>query len=159
MERNFEYAIEQSKEWASNIPIEELFAELKKITGLSDLTFSTKIVQHLDNTYPRIMFESQDIVEKVGFLKLMFASIVISQFNSEIRWITRMDTDSIDKHRYYDDKEYKREIDNEFYSNGYFKYWGTTAFSYTHPGGGSNCCTFLTFWYDDNNGWKFESNH
>lgn len=155
MGRNFNYIVEKSKEWANDIPMEELFAEIRKLTGLSDLKFSTKIKEGRNGGYPRIEFESQDLVEKVGFLKLMFASIVISQFNSEIKWNTRMDQESIDNSRLLNDREYKQQIDDEYYSNGYFSFWGTVSFSYTHPGGGSNGCKFLTFWYDGNS-WQFE---
>lgn len=37
-----------------------------------------------------------------------------------------------------------------------FCYWGTVAFSYRHPSGGSNAYTFLTVFYDDKNGWTYK---
>lgn len=122
--------IEQKIEWAENIPMNGLWDELRRLTGLSDLKFTSKVIER--NNSVRILFESQDLVDKVGFLKLMFASIQISQFNSEVT--------------------VKR--DNE--ENEYCAYWGTASFSYDHPSGGSNGCTFLTFWYDDMHGWTFE---
>ena len=116
---------EQIKEWAEQVPMEELFTELRRLTGLTDLKFTHKVVESRGSV--RILFESQDLVDKVGFLKLIFKEIVISQFNSEI--VAR---------------------------DGELMLWGTAEFSYTHPDGGSNGKTFLTFWYDDKKGWEFE---
>ena len=114
-----EYSNENAKKFAESIDMTELFDHIKSITGLSDLKFNYKITT---NRYdePYITFESQDLVEKVGFLKLIFSSISISQFNSEII--------------------YSKESD-EYY------YWGTANFRYDHPSGGSNGCTFLRFRY------------
>ena len=119
---------EKMRDWAEKIPLEELFDHLRKLTGLPDLRFDTKIKE---NRYgePIITFSSQDLAEKVGFLKLIFSEIWISQFNSSIIWD--------------EDKEV-------------FRYWGTADFHYLHPHGGSNGCKFCTFWYDDRSGWTFE---
>lgn len=117
---------EKMLQWAEQVPMDELYDYIRKITGLADLKFTTKIVEDRYGR-PRITFQSQDLVEKVGFLKLMFSSIVISQFNSEIKF-------------------------NEDLGDYYF--WGTISFSYDHPSGGSNGCTFGTFWYK-NNAWTF----
>jgi len=117
--------IEQLKEWAEQVPMEDLFTELRRLTGLADLKFTHKVVEGRGSV--RILFESQDLVDKVGFLKLIFKEITISQFNSEV-----------------------------LAKNGEPLFWGTADFSYTHPDGGSNGKTFLTFWYDDKSGWKFE---
>ena len=119
---------EQAFKWAEEVPMDELYDYLRKLTGLSDLKFTTKIEEDRYGN-PRIKFKSQDLVDKVGFLKLMFSSIVISQFNSEIKF----DADS-----------------NDFY------FWGTVSFSYDHPSGGSNGCTFCTFWYK-NKHWTFDN--
>lgn len=123
--------IEQVIEWAESVPMDELYNELRRLTGLSDLKFTSKVVNR--NNSIRILFESQDLIDKVGFLKLMFKEIKITQFNSEVVYKTAED-------------------DTE-----YLLFWGTVDFSYTHPSGGSNGCTFLTFWYDDIHGWRFES--
>ena len=123
--------IEEMVKWAENIPMEDLFSEIRRISGLSDLKFTYKVVER--NNSVRIYFESQDLIDKVGFLKLMFKEIVISQFNSEVTY------------KAYDDEDEPT-----------FHYWGTASFSYTHPSGGSNGCTFLTFWYDDRRGWTFD---
>ena len=117
---------EQLKEWAENIPIDDLFDEIRRRTGLSDLKFTHKVVER--RGYIRIQFESQDLVDKVGFLKLLFKSIIISQFDSEVKYIEE--------------------------SNKLF-WWGTADFSYSHPDGGSNGHTFLSFRYDDKGGWTF----
>ena len=121
---------EKTIEWAERIPMEELYAELRRLTGLSDLKFTKKIKESRnDDVY--ITFESQDLIDQVGFLKLMFKKIRITNFNSKV---------------------YYKEIDNKNLPH----YWGTVCFSYSHPSGGSNCCTFLTFWYDDRKGWEFD---
>lgn len=114
--------------FAESINMNELFDEIRRLTGISDLKFTYKIKT---NRYdePYITFESQDLIEKVGFLKLMFSSIKIDQFNSEVKY---------------------NEDTKEFY------YWGTAHFSYTHPSSGSNGCTFLDYAYKNNN-WIFET--
>ena len=121
---------EEMREWAEKVPMEDLFSELRRITGLSDLKFTSRVVER--NNSVRILFESQDLVDKVGFLKLMFEEIVISQFNSAVVYDA------------YGDEEPA------------YHFWGTANFSYTHPSGGSNGCTFLAFCYDDRKGWTFD---
>lgn len=122
--------MEQMKEWAENIPLDDLWNEIRRITELLDLKFTSKVIER--NGSVRIAFSSQDLVEKVSFLKLMFREIVISEFNSNVIF------------KAYGDEEPA------------FHYWGTASFSYTHPSGGSNGCNFLSFWYDDRKGWTFE---
>lgn len=124
--------IEKMKEWAENIPMEELFSEIRRLTGLPDLKFTTKVKELRGMVI--IDFESQDLVDKVGFLNLIFKEIKIERFDSRVQ-IKQSDDDNED-------------------SGGYW-YWGTASFRYTHPGGGSNGCTFLTFQYDDRKGWEF----
>lgn len=123
--------IEEKIAWAEKIPMEELYAELRRLTGLIDLKFTSKVRE--SRGYVIIDFESQDLADQVGFLKLMFKEIRISNFNSEVVF------------KAYGDEEEPT-----------FHYWGTASFSYTHPSGGTNGCTFLTFWYDDRKGWQFE---
>ena len=118
---------EKMIDWAEKIPIEELFNEIRKVTGLNDLKFTHKIYER--NNYVTIEFSSQDLVDKVGFLKVLFSSIVISQFNSEVK--------------------VKPDSENKLF------YWGTADFRYNHTYGGSNGKTFMTFRYDDKSGWEF----
>lgn len=122
--------VEEKIKWAEEIPIEILYEEIRKRTRLTDLKFTSKIVER--NNGVRILFESQDLSDKVGFLKLMFSEIKIAQFNSEIIY---------------------KSYDNE---DPILRWWGTVQFSYTHPSGGSNGCTFMTFWYDDIHKWQFD---
>lgn len=112
-------------EFAENIDINPLFDKIRSITGLSDLKFTHKIYER--NGYVSIQFQSQDISDKIGFLKLIFSEINIEQFNSEVR----------------------EKNENMFW-------WGTVDFRYKHPHGGSNGCTFLTFRYDERSGWEFD---
>lgn len=121
---------EQLLEWAENIPMEDLYSELRRLTGLTDLKFTKKVRE--SRGYIIIDFESQDLADQVGFLKLMFKEIYIANFNSEV---------------------YCKSNDGE---EAIPHYWGTASFRYTHPSGGSNGCTFLTFWYDDRKGWEFD---
>ena len=123
--------IEKMKEWAENIPMEELYSELRRLTGLPDLKFTTKVRELRGMVI--IDFESQDLADKVGFLKLIFKEIKITRFDSSVQ-------------------PKQSDDDNE---NDEYCYWGTASFRYTHPGGGSNGCTFLTFQYDDRKGWEF----
>ena len=113
-------------EFAESIPMDELYQEIRKLTGLQDLKFTHKIVEDRFGK-PYIKFESQDLVDKVGFLKLLFSRITVSTFNSSINY-------DEDRERMY--------------------WWGTVAFDYDHPSGGSNGHTFLSFWYTSS-GWDF----
>ena len=48
--------------------MKELFSEIRKITSLNNLKFTYKICEH--NNYVFIELSSQDLVDKVSFLKL-----------------------------------------------------------------------------------------
>ena len=116
--------------FAEAIPFNGLFDKIREVTGIQDLEFTvdTGARNYRNDIIPR--YSSQDIVDKVGFLNgLLFDSIVIAQFNSQVSY----------------DTEHNRPY-----------YWGTVAFSYTHPAGGSNGHTFMTVWYDKVNGWEFK---
>ena len=121
--------MQELMKWAENIPMEELWSEIRRITGLSNLTFTHKITER--NGYVHIKFDSQDLVDLAGFLKIIFKELTISNFVSEV------------KYKAIDDN--KEVIPT---------YWGTANISYTSLKG-SNGCDFLTFWYDDRTGWKF----
>lgn len=123
-----EQKIKQYQEFANSISFDELFSYIKTITGLQDLRFTIRQAEDRYG-YPIIKFESQDIVDKVGFLKLIFSELKIANFNSEIKY----DEDS-----------------NTFW------YWCSIAMDYSHPGGGSNGKTFLVARYVNRN-WEFES--
>lgn len=121
---------EEALAFAKEIPFEGLFDEIRDVTGIKDLKFTVN--PDRENYRGDIIpaYESQDIVDRVGFLNgLLFDSIVIAQFNSQVSY------HSEDKRPYY---------------------WGTVAFKYTHPAGGSNGHTFMTVWYDKVNGWEFK---
>ena len=126
---------EDKRAWAETLPLEELWSEIRKLTGLNDLKFTHKLYER-DN-HVIIDFESQDLVDKIGFLKLMFREIKITRFNSEV--IVKNNTD---------DEDTEEQL----------MYWGSVDFSYKHPGGGSNGCVFLYFNYTNKNGWIFDEN-
>lgn len=119
---------EQALEFAQTIPFEELFEEIRRVTGLQDLVFTKEFrTNYRGDVIPE--YSSQDITDKVGFLNLLFKTIKITQFSSQIS---------------YDDRT----------ASPY--YWGTVDFSYTHHSGGSNGHTFMTVWYEPaKNGWTF----
>lgn len=107
-------------EFAEQIPMEELYAEIRKRTGLSDLKFNHRVADSRGAV--RIYVESEDIVEKLPrFLTLMFSEMVLSTFNTEV----------VEK-------------------DGKIFWWGSISFRYHHPSGGSNGYNFLTFWYENN---------
>jgi hypothetical protein len=126
--------LDEMKSWAESIPMDELFSEIKKVTGLDDLVFNYRIEENRNGSGIIIRFTSQDLAERSGFLHLMFKELYITQFNSSV-------SEEYDKDTY----EYLHK----------FSYWGSVDFSYSHPGGGSNGCAFLNFWYDDKQGWQF----
>lgn len=118
--------IEEMTKFAESIPMEDLYSEIRRMTGLSDLKFTTKIDTDRYGA-PVIRFESQDLADRTGFLHLLFSSLVISQFNSRIQY-------DEDNNRYW--------------------YWGTASFRYSHPDGGSNGHDFLDFRYISD-AWQF----
>ena len=121
---------EEALEFAKSIPFEGLFDEIRAVTGIQDLEFTVNLDRknYKGDIIPA--YTSQDIADRTGFLNgLLFKSIVIAQFNSEVCYHTE------DKRLYY---------------------WGTVAFKYVHPAGGSNGHTFMTVWYDAVNGWEFK---
>ena len=123
------------EQYAEEIPFNELFDYIKKLTGIDDLTFEIKFTEDRFGKI-RPTFKSQDLVDKVGFLKLIFSEIEISSFNSEI---------VVDTPKDYHDMDYTMDYP--------LRYWCTVDFSYNHPGGGSNGKTFLTAWYQNN--WEY----
>ena len=128
---NKEYK-EEAQKFIDELPVEDLFAEIRKVTGLSDLKFTYKVEESYDGRLG-IKFTSQDLADRVGFLKLLFKELYIKQFSSYVDYAN-------------DDNEEDKEL----------IWWGTADFSYTHPSGGSNGCTFLSFRYNDRKGWTFD---
>lgn len=112
-------------EFANSIPFDELFDKIKEVTGIDDLKFDLKINETERGV--RVTFESQDLSDRVGFLKLIFKEIKISQFNSEV----------------YEEKD------------GSYSYWCTVRFSYVHPDGGTNGKRFMVAQYR-NNEWQYK---
>lgn len=115
------------QEFAESVPMEELFDHIKELTGLHDLSFG--VSREPDRRgRPRIQFDSQDLSDRVGFLKLLFKHLSIGSFGGEIR--TR---------------------------SGIPYYWVSVAFSYTHPSGGMNGYNFCDALYEDGQ-WTFRDN-
>jgi hypothetical protein len=130
------------REFVENVPIEDLYAEIRKRTGLDDLVFSKKIVEDRHGR-SRIEIESQDLADRTGFLKLLFKELVISTFNTEtkITCVSKDENEQWLKEPYYIAQAY---------------IWGTIAFAYTHPGGGSNGHTFMSYRWSPEKGWEFD---
>ena len=118
---------EEKFEFINRVSFNGLFEKIREVTGIEDLKFEYEIKTNYNGEpYPK--YCSQDLVDRVGFLDLMFKHIYIKQFNSEVGY----------------DNENKRPY-----------YWGTVCFSYEHQPCGSNGSTFMTVWYDDVNGWTY----
>lgn len=127
---NKEYK-EEAQKFIDELPIEDLFAEIRKVTELSDLKFTYKVKEYYNGRLG-IEFTSQDLADRVGFLKLLLKELYITQFSSCFEYV-------------YDVNEDNKEL-----------VWrGSAAFEYTHPGGGSNGHDFLSFRYDKRKGWQF----
>lgn len=126
---NKEYK-EEAQKFIDELPVEDLFDEIRKVTGLSDLKFTYKVRESYDGILG-IMFTSQDLADRVGFLKFLSKELYITQFSSRVEYV--------------DDDD---EEDNELI-------WrGSASFSYAHPSGGSNGHTFLSFRYTKRKGWQ-----
>ena len=122
-----DYTDSMKVEWLDTVPFDELFDEIRDITGLSDLDFTINLKNVRRDLY--VMIKSQNLVNKVGFLRLMLKTIIIDGGLS------------VDVVR-------DSDIDNpKFRINGHIN------FSYTHPNYGSNGYDFLWCSYDDVNGW------
>ena len=130
------------REFVENVPIEELYSEIRKRTGLDDLKFTKKISEdRWGRSY--IEIESQDLADRTGFLKLLFKTLVISTFNTDTK-IT------------YVDKDENEQWLKEPYYIAKAHIWGTISFVYTHPEGGSNGHTFMSYRWSPEKGWQFD---
>ena len=126
---NKEYE-EKAQKFIDELPIEDLFAEIRKVTELSDLKFTYKVKEYYNGRLG-ITFTSQDLADRVGFLKLLFKELYIIEFNSYIEYVYNVNDD-----------------------NKELVWWGSASFRYTHPGGGSNGHDFLRFRYAKRKGWQ-----
>lgn len=126
---NKEYK-EEAQKFIDELPVEDLFAEIRKVTGLSDLKFTYKVKESYDGKFV-IKFTSQDLADRVGFLKLLFKELYIKQFGSYVEYVD-------------DGNEEDKEL----------IWWGTASFEYTHPDVGSNGHCFLDFRYTKRKGWQ-----
>jgi hypothetical protein len=116
-------------EWLNNVPLDELFVEIRKRTGIRELRFTSEMKSNWRHEN-YISIKSNDIADKTGFLQLMFRTLFIT---SEL---------SVSQ----------GDIDN---GEPEFSLWGTVGFKYKHPDMGGNGYNFLRCWYDDINGWQF----
>ena len=129
------------KEFVENVPIEELYSEIRRRTGLDDLKFTkTYRTDRWGRTH--IEIESQDLADRTGFLKLLFKELTIGTFNTE----TKIEYVSKDENGQY--------LDNPYYIDKAY-IWGTISFHYTHPDGGSNGHTFMDYRWSPEKGWQF----
>lgn len=113
------------QEFAESIPMEELFDHIKELTGLSDLKFEVSKEFNRNGDF-RILFESQDLADRVGFLKLLFKELYISNFGGYVN----------------------------MRSSGKCYYWTSVTFDYVHPNGGMNGHTFCDVHYEDGQ-WQY----
>ena len=133
---NKEYK-EEAQKFIDDLPVEDLFDEIRKVTGLSDLKFTYKVEESCDGRF-EIEFTSQDLADKVGFLKLLFKELYIKQLSSFVEYVD--DDNEEDKYYYCTIKE--------------LEWLGMVSFSFTHLSGGSNYDAFLGFRYTKRKGWE-----
>lgn len=110
------------------VPMEELFDKIREVTGISELEFDYEVKKYPYGNGIGIKFQSQDIVDKVGFLDLMFKTLYIYTGNNQI----------------FTDKQ-----------TGKLAYWAIISFRYDLQSGGSNGSDFMTAWYSEDSGWTF----
>ena len=119
--------------WAETIPLEELWSEIRKITGISELKFKHNICDSTSGV--KIEFKTQNISDKIGCLGLIFKPVYIVSYDSNAYCYDN----------YYDDNGTHRFK---------FAFWVRVAFelgSYARP----QC--FLMAEYTDAKGWSFET--
>lgn len=124
------------EEFAHEIPFDELFDYIKKITNINDLNFNVEYKKTRGGeVYP--VFESQNIADRLGFLSLVFKEATIGSFNSGV---------SVHKPENYEDIDYSVDYPLSYYCSITFNY---ELMSYGHNG-----CDFLRAYYEDGQ-WQF----
>lgn len=118
--------------WLENIPLEELWSEIGKITGIQ-LAFKYNICDSTSGV--KLEFDTQDISDEIGCLGLIFKPVYIVSYDSNAYCYDN----------YYDDNGTNRFK---------FAFWVRVAFelgNYARP----QC--FLMAEYTDAQGWSFET--
>lgn len=114
--------------FGESVPMEELFNKLREVTGIPELEFDYEIKKYPYGNGVGIKFQSQDIVDKVGFLDLMFKTLYIYTGSNQIF------------------------VDEQ---TGELTYWAVISFRYDLQSLGSNGSDFMTVWYSGSKGWTF----
>ena len=115
--------------FGKSVPMEELFDKIREVTGLPELKFDYEIKKYPYGNGIGIKFQSQDIVDKAGFLDLMFKTLYIDTSNNQI----------------FADEQ-----------TGELTYWAVISFRYDLQSGGYNGSNFMRVWYSASNGWLFQ---
>ena len=123
-------------EWASTIPMEELYSEIRRVTKISNLKFTSKIDERMGadgNMLIRILFSSQELTDQIGFLNLLISQLNIANGTSVIKY---------------------KKIDENIYPI----YYGEVFLKCSIHGGigrNTHTCELFSFKYDDRTGWTF----
>jgi hypothetical protein len=115
--------------FGESVPMEELFDKLREVTGIPELEFDYEVIKYPYGNGIGIKFQSQNIIDKAGFLDLMFKTLYIYTGNNQI---------FIDK------------------QTGELTYWAIVSFRYDLQSLGSNGSDFMRVWYSDSKGWLFQ---
>lgn len=117
----YERTKKRVQEYADNLDLTPLFNWLKEITGINDLTFEVK--KDTDAGKPRLNWESNNIVDKIGVMKFAFKDVRLESFGNGVT------TTAPD---YYDSEVIDFNKDYDVY------YWCSVHFGYEHIDGGTN---------------------
>ena len=107
---------EIKEEFIETIDLEPLYNEIKKVIGDNSINFKSNIRENYGEKW--IEIESDNLLDKIGVMNLVFKSIHLETFNSSI--------------------VYKKDT-NEIY------WWGTIDFRYHNFHGGYNGVELLRF--------------
>lgn len=132
----YERTNQRVEEFVHEIPFDELFDYIKKITNINDLQFNVEYKKtRAGEVYPT--FESQNIADRLGFLSLIFKEATIGSFSSGV---------SVHKPQSYKDIDYSIDYPLSYYCSVTLNY---ELMSY-----GRNGCNFLKAYYEDGQ-WQF----
>ena len=121
---------QQLMDWAKRIPMKELYSEIRRVTKILNLQFTSKVYEQYE--YVKVSFKSQDLIDQIGFLNIIINQLNISNGPSIIKY---------------------KEIDEKIYPIFYGSVVLTYSINNTLNKNSDNCELF-SFKYDGI-GWTF----
>ena len=141
--------IEELKaEFMQEIPVNEIFAQIRKAVNIPDLQLGYKITD-MNGGYLDIT--SENIIKYGGIFQLAFSELYIKSFSGSCKW---EDKEVFD--RLWEDgdieglKSYKPRKEN-------IKWWGDVNLTFKYLNGGTNGACIMTFQYDTTNGLTYST--